>query len=677
MKIFSSRFSISLAFLLIFQTLSSSPSYAADVPEKFDFRGAGYGHGVGMSQVGAFGMAREGKTATEILTHYYSGVEVAPVDDSAFLRINVADKIQSVTFSNESLSLAPSVLQIFPGDLAPGVIETSAPAATLPLGGSLTFSILGQALISSISDPLTGANAALPQGGIWTIRWSGTTAFPGENSLLRMKVGTTTKRYRYGQAQVKLISGGLTSASIIVTNTLRLHDEYLRGIGEVPSSWPSAALQAQVIAARTFGLAKKDSIRKVCDCNLYSSTQDQNFVGWSKEVEAVYGKKWVEAVSITQPDATTGLAILYNGKPIFAYYASSTGGVTENVEDVWGSKVPYLLSVPDPWSLDSTINPSYSSWVRSISQANMAKAFNLPDVARYEVTARTGGGAVKSISAFSTSGKSSQLTGEKFRSLLKLPSAWIQLNTKVINTDLIDEIAIAISKNFWTTAQSAILVNVDEEPEVTISTMAYANAQKTPLFVTSGRKISEATIAELKRRNIKKVTLIGKLNSLPTKTTLKKAGLIPTFISGDNFQSLSLTLGQKMTGNPLILFNEESKWLATQSNTLQSANTPIIWESFEKESKLISQFLAKRKNSGIYPIQVTDNPAPSKIIITRSLSAAILSGAWRSPIVVLSPEISDEQSVEIVRETLDLYPTIAAVTIIGSDIPADFYLGIS
>jgi SpoIID/LytB domain protein len=656
MKIFSSRFSISLAIVLIFQNLSPVSAYAADVPEKFDFRGSGYGHGVGMSQVGAFGMAREGKTATEILTHYYSGVEVAPVDDSAFLRINI---------------------QIFPGDLAPGIVETATAATTLPIGGSLTFSILGQALISSISDPATGANTALPQGGIWTIRWSGTTALAGENSLLKMKVGTTTKRYRYGQAQVKLVSGGLTSAAIIVTNTLRLHDEYLRGIGEVPSSWPSAALEAQVIAARTFGLAKKDNLRKICDCNLYSSTQDQNFVGWSKEVEAVYGKKWVDAVSVTQPDTNTGLAILYKGKPIFAYYASSTGGVTENVQDVWGTPVPYLLSVPDPWSLDSTINPSYSSWARSISQANMAKAFNLPDVARYEVTARTGGGAVKRVSAFSTNGKSSQLTGEKFRSLLKLPSAWIQLNAKVISTDFTDEIAIAVAKNFWTTSQNAILVNIDEEPEVTISAMAFANSQKTPLFVTSGRKISDATITELNRRKIKKVTLIGNLNSLPSKTTVKKAGLNPTFISGADFQSVALTLGQKMTGNPLIIYNEESEWLATQSNTLMSANAPIIWKSFEKESKSVLQFLAKRKNSGIYPYQVTDNPAPSRVIVTRSLAAAILSGAWRSPIVVLGPEISEEQSVEIVRETLALYPTIASVTIIGSDIPSDLYVGIN
>jgi hypothetical protein len=158
---------------------------------------------------------------------------------------------------------------------------------------------------------------------------------------------------------------------------------------------------------------------------------------------------------------------------------------------------------------------------------------------------------------------------------------------------------------------------------------------------------------------------------------MKKAGLLPTFISGTNFETVALALGQKMNGDPLIVFNEESDWLATQSNTLLSANAPIIWQSLEKGSKAVSQFLAKRKNSGIYPNQVIDNPTPSKVIITRSLPAAILSGVWRSPIVVLGPEISDEQSVEIVREILNLYPTIAALTIIGSDIPATLYAGIN
>ncbi len=37
-------------------------------------RGRGYGHGVGMSQWGAYAMAKEGKTAEEIVTHYFAGV---------------------------------------------------------------------------------------------------------------------------------------------------------------------------------------------------------------------------------------------------------------------------------------------------------------------------------------------------------------------------------------------------------------------------------------------------------------------------------------------------------------------------------------------------------------------------------------------------------------------------
>jgi len=38
--------------------------------------GKGYGHGVGMSQWGAYGMAQNGASAEEIVTHYFKGVTV-------------------------------------------------------------------------------------------------------------------------------------------------------------------------------------------------------------------------------------------------------------------------------------------------------------------------------------------------------------------------------------------------------------------------------------------------------------------------------------------------------------------------------------------------------------------------------------------------------------------------
>jgi len=46
------------------------------LPARFVFTGRGYGHGVGMSQWGAQGMALAGKSAEEILTHYYQGIAI-------------------------------------------------------------------------------------------------------------------------------------------------------------------------------------------------------------------------------------------------------------------------------------------------------------------------------------------------------------------------------------------------------------------------------------------------------------------------------------------------------------------------------------------------------------------------------------------------------------------------
>lgn len=49
------------------------------LPARFVFIGKGYGHGVGMSQWGTQGMALGGKSAEEILKHYYLGIDITSV----------------------------------------------------------------------------------------------------------------------------------------------------------------------------------------------------------------------------------------------------------------------------------------------------------------------------------------------------------------------------------------------------------------------------------------------------------------------------------------------------------------------------------------------------------------------------------------------------------------------
>ena len=217
------------------------------------------------------------------------------------------------------------------------------------------------------------------------------------------------------------------SSTIEVTNTLNLHDEYLYGIGEMPTSWPSAALQAQVIASRTYALAKAGKIRSACDCDLYATSLDQAFIGYSKEIEPSYGALWRSAVDSTTVDSTTGRAIFYNGKAINAYFFSSSNGFTEDVANVFGTSFPYLKSVPDAWSASAVLNKRYVDWTRSITQKVVAAAFLLPDVQRLRIISESPTGTVTKIQGISSTGKKVTLKGETFRSRCKLPSAWFEL----------------------------------------------------------------------------------------------------------------------------------------------------------------------------------------------------------------------------------------------------------
>ena len=71
----------------------------AAVPKTFKFVGSGYGHGVGLSQIGAKGQALEGKSATEILNYYFPGTSVVAVADTQTIRVNTAHQIDNVSFT--------------------------------------------------------------------------------------------------------------------------------------------------------------------------------------------------------------------------------------------------------------------------------------------------------------------------------------------------------------------------------------------------------------------------------------------------------------------------------------------------------------------------------------------------------------------------------------------------
>ena len=389
------RMSKNFLALLIAALISSAvPAQAIEIPSTFEFTGNGYGHGVGMSQIGAKARAVSGESATAILNYYYKDVLIAPYADTHTIRVNIAHLVKSVAFTTHSPGAR---IDVFEGDI--GNSTQSEPINSFVTKKKATFTI-----------------TSLSKGKALTLRWI------GENPIITMTQGSVSTKYKYGYITLKVVKG-----AIEVTNTLALRDEYLWGISEIPSSWPSAMLEAQAIASRSYALSKLSTVRPSCDCQVYSHITDQNFVGYSKESEPRFGQLWKDAVSRTIVDTSTSLVVLSNGKPAQTYFFSSSGGATQTTRDAWGEATAFTQSVPDSASVDVTLNPRFASWKASSTQELVAKAFLLPNVVSLEILSRNQAGAVTYIAATSSDGVTKKIRGDTFRSRAKLPSPWFWL----------------------------------------------------------------------------------------------------------------------------------------------------------------------------------------------------------------------------------------------------------
>jgi SpoIID/LytB domain protein len=383
-----------LALLIAALISSSAPAQAIEIPPTFEFTGSGYGHGVGMSQIGARSRALTGESATAILNYFYKDVQVVPFVDTHTIRVNIAHLVKSIAFTTHTPGAR---IDVYEGDI--GNSTEFLPISSFATKKKATFTI-----------------ATLSKSKALTLRWV------GENPIITMTQGSVSTKYKYGYITIKVVKGAME-----VTNTLALRDEYLWGISEVPSSWPAAMLEAQAIASRSYALSKLSVIRPSCDCQVYSHITDQNFVGYSKESEPRFGIFWKDAVSRTIIDTSTSLVVLSNGKPAQTYFFSSSGGATQTTRDAWGEATAFTQSVPDTASVDVKLNPRFASWKASSTQELVAKAFLLPNVVSLEIISRNDAGAVTYIAATSSDGVTKKLRGDTFRSRAKLPSPWFSL----------------------------------------------------------------------------------------------------------------------------------------------------------------------------------------------------------------------------------------------------------
>ncbi len=217
------------------------------------------------------------------------------------------------------------------------------------------------------------------------------------------------RRYRGGLRAVP--AGG----AFDLVNVLDLED-YLRGVvpREMPASWGDdalAALVAQSVAARSYALA---TLKPTANYDLYNDQRSQVYGGVSAE-----DPRTTRAVL-----STRGTVLTYDGAVITAFFFSTSGGRTEDVQNVFRSSPrPYLVSVPDPFD---RISP-YHQWPDppTFTAARLGTLLGLDGpVTDVTIVRRGVSPRVLEARVTTSSGRKTTLTGTSMRSSLGLRDTW-------------------------------------------------------------------------------------------------------------------------------------------------------------------------------------------------------------------------------------------------------------
>lgn len=332
-----------LVLALVAALLVSAPAAAEDVVK---IKGGGWGHGIGMSQYGAYGRAQRGDNAPQILEHYYSKSNVTARKMPRRIRVGLLQYKKAINTTSSALSGSGKVIFKVAG--SKGSVAAGGADATWRIEPSSTG---GVRLFKNGEQQKKNGNGVFgdPQHPLVLLYEPYGTA---------VHVQEKQRDYAFGRMEFGTYPSDRCDAFCLRLVVILSMQKYLYGLGEVPSSWPQAVLRAQAIAGRTYAYDKvqrSGQHREPCDCAVFDSTYDQAYIGDEKRSgSGEYWDDWKQAV-----DETNAQVLLYDGAPIQALYSSSSGGHTENNENVWGgTPLPYLRGVPDRPD-DNEANPNH------------------------------------------------------------------------------------------------------------------------------------------------------------------------------------------------------------------------------------------------------------------------------------------------------------------------------
>ena len=356
--------------LLVAGSAAHARSSAQPVPQgaaTFVVTGHGWGHGVGLSQWGAYGYAQKGFDYEKIVLHYFPGTELGAAPVSR-VRVLLTSGVKTLTV-NSTVDF-----KVRDGS---GVVHTLS-AGAYPLTTALNLRVDGQSKTTALPGPLL---------------------FQPGSAALALK-----HRYR-GSIQIDVSAGKLRAINMVGL------EQYLYGVvpSEMPYTWAPEALKAQAIAARSYALAT----RRTGAFDLYPDTRSQVYLGIEHEKPSTNA-----AVN-----ATAGQVVLYDGEVAKTYFFSSSGGRTASAEDVWGEPVPYLVSVPDPYD---SISPHHDWGPFVFTGTKLAKMLKMKGQVVDLQPELNSSGRIKVLNVIGTKGTLA-VPGAVLRTKMGLRSTWFSV----------------------------------------------------------------------------------------------------------------------------------------------------------------------------------------------------------------------------------------------------------
>jgi len=250
---------------------------------------------------------------------------------------------------------------------------------------------------------------------------TGAAVYTGTDSNLALRPNgeqIVCQEHNYKGDIVFTASGG----QLTVMNYVSLED-YVRGVlpYEMTPSWPTEALKAQAVCARSYALSSVNKHQSRYGFDVCDGTDCQVYQGTTRAT----------GQSDSAVQATEGEYLVHNGKLAAGYFFSSDGGATEDAVNVWGNEIGYLKGVPDPYEdLDNAANGRWSKTLTASEVAEKLRSagYSIGTVKNISITKRTPMDNVNEVTITDTAGSKVVLKRQACRAVFNVNSIRYSIN---------------------------------------------------------------------------------------------------------------------------------------------------------------------------------------------------------------------------------------------------------